>query len=61
MELTDKDGRRYSLDTEVLKKAVLPFQSPDGKTLSLLHETLGKYRMRDMMGYGIVEYLIRKN
>jgi hypothetical protein len=60
MLLTDKKGKEYSIDAEVLKKAVLPFQSPDGKTLSLMHETLGKYRMGDMTGYGIIEYLIRK-
>jgi len=60
MLLTDKEGKEYSIDAEVLKKSVLPFQGPDGKTLSLMHETLGKYRMGDMTGYGIVEYLIRK-
>lgn len=60
MQLTDKDGRGYDIGAEVLKKAVLPFRSPDGSSLSLLHETLGKYRMGDMTGYGIVEYLIKK-
>lgn len=61
MLLTDKQGKEYSIEAEVLKKAVLPFQGPDGKALSLLHETLGKYRMGDLTGYGIVEYLIRKD
>jgi hypothetical protein len=61
MHLTDKEGKEYYLDTEVLKKAVLPFQSPDGKILALMHETLGKYRMGNMTGYGIVEYLMRKD
>jgi hypothetical protein len=59
MRLTDKGGKEYSVQAEVLKKAVLPFQSPDGKTLSVMHETLGKYKMGDMTGYGIVEYLIK--
>jgi hypothetical protein len=61
MLLTDKDGEDYSIKAEAVKKAVLPFQSPDHKSISLLHETLGKYRMGDLTGYGILEYLIRKD
>lgn len=60
MLLTDKEGKQYSVHAEAIKKAVLPFQGPDGKTLSLLHETLGKYTMGELTGYGILEYLIRK-
>lgn len=60
MVLTDKSRREYRLEAEVLKKAVLPFHGPDGKALSLLYETLGKYRMGDLTGYGILEYLVRK-
>jgi hypothetical protein len=61
MRLKDKEGKGYSIDAQVLKKAALPFQSPDGKAVSLMHETLGKYTMGDTTGYGIVEYLIRKD
>jgi hypothetical protein len=61
MLLTDKLGKEYAIEAEVLKKAALPFQGPDGKALSILHETLGRYRMGDLKGYGIVEYLIRKD
>lgn len=61
LSLTDKEGKVYSVDAVVTKKAVLPFRSPDGKVLSLMHETLGRYSMGDMTGYGIVEYLIRSD
>ncbi len=60
MKLSDKSGKIYSVVAEAIKKATLPFHSPDGKTLSLLYETLGKYKMGEMTGYGILEYLVRK-
>jgi hypothetical protein len=38
----------------------LPFTSKDDKVLSLMHECLSKFTLDDDVGYGIVEYLVRK-
>lgn len=61
MKLTDKDGKVYRVNATIVKKAALPFPSPDGKIMSVMHETLAKYEMDGKEGYGIAEYLIKVN
>jgi hypothetical protein len=57
----DKDGNEYRASAEVLKAAQMPFPSRDGKTISVMHETLAEYTYRGMKGYGIAEFLVRGN
>jgi hypothetical protein len=58
--LKDKDCNQYHVQAEVIKRTILPFEGNDGKALSFLHEPLAKFTYKDMTGYGIAEYLIRK-
>lgn len=60
MRLTDSAGEKYHVSAEVLKKATLPFESPDGQVVSLMYETLARYTFDGQTGYGIAEYLVRK-
>jgi hypothetical protein len=58
--LKDKDCNQYHVQAEVIKRTILSFEGNDGKALSFLHEPLAKFTYKDMTGYGIAEYLIRK-
>lgn len=58
--LMGPSGEEYHVFADVMKKATLPFESPDGRVLSLMYETLACYRFDGQTGYGIAEYLIRK-
>jgi len=59
MKLVGGDGVTREVTANVIRQAVLPFASEDGKELSLMHETLARYELGDEVGYGIAEYLIR--
>lgn len=59
MTLTDKQGRSYEVTAEVIKKVALPFEGGDGRE-AVMHETLARYTFDGMTGYGIAEYLIRR-
>jgi len=59
MVLEGKMGGVYRVQADVLKEALLPFASKDGRTLYVMHETLARYTFDDIIGYGIAEYLIR--
>ena len=59
MKLEDKKGTAYNVRAYVMRKAIVPFASRDGKNLSLMHENLARYEMDSNIGYGIAEYLIR--
>lgn len=61
MVMKDKDGKQYEVEAEILKQAMLPFESPDKKELSIMYETLARYRMDGKVGYGIAEYLIKRS
>jgi hypothetical protein len=60
MALHDKDGDVHGAKAIVKHKVALPFTSKDDKVLSLMHECLSKFTLDDDVGYGIVEYLVRK-
>ncbi|MEM2839627.1 MAG: PEP/pyruvate-binding domain-containing protein [Thermoplasmata archaeon] len=60
IQLIDKEGGNHPIHAEVMRGTALPFEGKEEKKLSIMHETLAKYRYKDMTGYGIAEYLIRK-
>jgi hypothetical protein len=60
MALHDKEGDVHGVKAVVKHKATMPFASRDGKVVSHMHECLAKFTLDDDVGYGIVEYLIRK-
>jgi hypothetical protein len=60
MALHDKEGDVHGVKAVVKHKATMPFTSRDGKVVSHMHECLAKFTLDDDVGYGIVEYLIRK-
>lgn len=59
MRLKDKEGNVHNVRADAMRKAVVPFTSRDGKSLSLMHENLARYQMGSEVGYGVAEYLIR--
>lgn len=59
MKLKDKEGNTHEVRAGVIREAVVPFASRNGKSFSLMHETLARYKMGSKVGYGIAEYLIR--
>lgn len=59
IKLNDKEGNAHELSAGAMRKAVVPFSSRDGKSLSLMHENQATYEMGSKAGYGIAEYLIR--
>ncbi len=60
MSLVDKDGGKHKVSAEVLREVMMPFPGRDGKTMSVMHETLAEYTLNGQKGYGIAEYLVRK-
>jgi predicted short-subunit dehydrogenase-like oxidoreductase (DUF2520 family) len=60
MALHDKEGDVHGAKAVIKHKVAMPFTSKDDKVLSLMHECLAKFTVDDDVGYGIVEYLIRK-
>ncbi|MDD1747515.1 MAG: hypothetical protein LUQ16_07115 [Methanomassiliicoccales archaeon] len=60
MALHDKEGDVHGVKAVVKHKSTMPFASRDGKVVSHMHECLAKFTLDDDVGYGIVEYLIRK-
>lgn len=61
MTLRDKKGIGYEVTAEVVRHVAVPFESPDGKALSIMYETLAKYSFEGSTGYGIAEYLVKKS
>ena len=59
MKLKDMEGNVHEVSTGAMRKTVVPFAGRDGKSLSLMHENLARYKMGSRVGYGIAEYLIR--
>jgi hypothetical protein len=58
--IIDKSGTRYDVKADIVKQVILPFESPDTKSLSMMYETLARYTLNGKVGYGIAEYLIKK-
>lgn len=61
MSLVDSNGGKHKVTAEVLRMVAMPFPGRDGKTMSVMHETLAEYDFNGQKGYGIAEYLVRKN
>ena len=59
--LMETDGKMHEIDATILRTARLPFAGSIEKTVSVMYETLAKYRMGDETGYGIAEYLVRES
>lgn len=59
MTLEDKRGRLHSVQSDVMRQAIVPFVGANGKMVSLMHEALARYTMGSEVGYGVAEYLIR--
>lgn len=57
--LQEKGGRTHEVSAEVLREKKMPFTGRVEKHLPVLHESLARYTMGDMVGYGIAEYLVR--
>jgi len=60
MIMAAKDGKRYPVEATVIKCLPMPFASDDGKTVSVMYETLSRYSICGKEGFGIAEFLIRK-
>jgi hypothetical protein len=61
MVLEDRQGISYRVTAEVLRGVQLPFPGRDGKSVSVMHETLAEYEFDGQKGYGIAEYLVRRD
>jgi len=60
MILHDATGRVHNVQANVMRKATIPFAGANGKTVSMMHETLARYTMGLETGYGVAEYLFRE-
>ena len=60
MALTDSEGGTHMVTVEVMRSVQVPFVGRDGKSSSLMHETLARYVWRGRTGYGIAEVLLRQ-
>jgi len=58
--LHDREGGSHKFNVSVMRQTKLPFPSRDGKSLSMMHETLARFSFGGKIGYGIVEYLVRR-
>ena len=59
--MMESDGKTHEIEATIMRTARLPFAGSIEKTVSVLYETLAKYRMGDQTGYGIAEYLVRES
>src|SRR4030042_1910908 len=57
--LMEADGKMHEIEALIIRTARLPFAGSIDQSVSVMYETLAKYRMGDETGYGIAEYLIR--
>ncbi len=58
--LMEDNGEVHGIEAEILRTARLPFAGNLASSVSVMHETLAKYRMGNEIGYGIAEYLVRE-
>jgi hypothetical protein len=61
LSLVDRVGGRHEVTANVLRAVQMPHPSRDGKMLTVMHETLAEYQWNGLTGYGIAEYLVRKD
>ncbi len=55
----DKDGDVYGVKAAVKRKVLLTMNE-DEKRTPVIFETLAKFKLDDDVGYGVLEYLLRK-
>ena len=60
LALEDTEGESRAVDARVMRHVALPFTSPDGTQKSVMYETLAEYTYNGKKGYGIAEFLLRK-
>lgn len=60
MSLVDEAKGKHKVTAEVLRMVAIPFPSRDGRTMSVLHEALAEFDLNGQKGYGVAEYLVRK-
>jgi len=58
--LVEKDGKVHEVQADIIRTTKLPFGGALDKSVSVLHEALARFRLRDEIGYGVAEYLIRE-
>ena len=58
--LHDKEGGAHKFSASIMRQTKLPSPSSDGKSLSMMHEALARFSFGGKIGYGIVEYLVRR-
>lgn len=60
MWLMEKTGEVHEAEAEVLRTAKMPFSGSTEKSVTVMYETLARFRMGGETGYGIAEYLNRE-
>lgn len=60
MWLTEAFGKTREIEATVMRTARLPFAGRIDSSLSIMYESLAKFRMGEDTGYGITEYLVRE-
>jgi hypothetical protein len=58
--LMEDNGEVHGIEAEILRTVRLPFAGNLASSVSVMYETLAKYRMGKEVGYGIAEYLVRE-
>lgn len=59
--LMEGNGKIHEVEATVMRTAKVPFSRSIEKSVSVMFETLAKYRMGGETGYGIAEYLVRES
>ena len=59
LAMYDKDGDVYGVKA-VVKRKVMLAMNEDEKRTPVIFETLAKFKLDDDVGYGVLEYLLRK-
>lgn len=58
--LHDREGEAHKFSASVIRQTKLPFPSSDGKSLSMMHEALARFSFGGKIGYGVIEYLVKR-
>ena len=58
--LMEADGKMHEIEATVMRTARLPYAGSIERSVSVVYETLARYRMGNETGYGIAEYLVRE-
>jgi hypothetical protein len=61
MWLMEKNGEVHELEADILRSVKMPFSVSTEKSVSVMYETLARFKMGVETGYGIAEYLNRES